>query len=56
MAAHQTQFTLPSIHELFPGMLFQPLTPLDGPDHRHSPSFEARKRFQPSQVSRGMFY
>jgi hypothetical protein len=28
MAAHQTQFSLPSIHELFPGMLYSPLTTL----------------------------
>ena len=54
MAAHQTQFTLPSIHELFPGMLYSPLTSPDGPDHRLSPSVEARKRIQPPQVSRGM--
>ena len=58
MATHQTQFSLPSIHELFPGMLSQPLTVLDGPDHHLSPSIEARKRIQPPpwQVSRGMSF
>lgn len=56
MAAHQTQFTLPSIHELFPGMSHSPLTTPDGPDYPHSPSLEARERVQPPQVSRGMSF